>query len=75
MAKTCCEFHKNKYIYLCKCKKLWADNLEWEEHAWNKHYGDPGGFIRIPSALYQHGDWPQMVARKLLTQKRIDIVA
>jgi hypothetical protein len=72
--KTCCEFHRKEYLYLCKCKKLWADNQEWWDHAWNLHYGDKSGWIRVPSKFYTHGDNAQMVARKLLLQ-RVDIKA
>ncbi len=72
MVKSCCEIHKHKYFFLCKCKKLFPDNQEWEDHLWNKHYHDISSFIRVPSSLYEHGDLPQMVARKLLLQK-VDI--
>lgn len=72
--KSCCEFHRHDYLYLCKCKKLFPDNEVWEDHLWNKHYHDVNSFIRIPSRFYTHGDNSQMVARKLLLQ-RVDITA
>ncbi len=70
--KKCCAFHKNKFFYLCRCKRLWPDDESWHNHSWNEHYGEKAGWVKIPSSLYEHGDIAQMVARKLLLQ-RVDI--
>lgn len=68
MTRACCAFHGKEFLYICKCKKLFPDNEEWWNHAWQEHYGDTSGWIKVPSKFYAHGDRPQMVVRKVLLQ-------
>ena len=57
----CCKIHEHKYGYLCKCKKIWADNEEAREHIGSCSY------VRFSTKLYDHNDCPQSLARKIVS--------
>ena len=61
IVEACCKIHEHQYGYLCKCKKIWADNEKAREHIATCSY------IRFSTKLYDHNDCPQSLARKIVS--------
>ena len=60
-ALDCCAIHRYRYGYLCKCKKIWADDEGAREHIANCSY------VRFSTKMYNHQDCPQSLARKIVS--------
>jgi hypothetical protein len=55
-----CKYHKHEFVYLCRCKKIWADTQEARNHMMSCEH------VKVNSKMYDHNDCPQGFARKIV---------
>ena len=59
--RDCCKIHRYEHGFLCKCKKIWANDEEARKHIATCSY------VRFSTKLYDHNDCAQSLARKIVS--------